>query len=239
MPLTDKIDLANFFQINLVTFDYALIFSFICILILLLKSRKSTRNKNIQLRKISHSHLKLKNRVNRLSANIKISKTYKSKKQSKINKAKEPIDKEDFEDIKSLKKELNQWKRRVPPLINRYKTLSLENKKLKNELKDAQQIIALSEVMNTPDKTKTVISLNNYRSRDNLQKIRGIGPSTEKTLNKYDIFRYNQIATMNEYEIEEIAKEIKGLKSQIHRENWIGQAELLINQTASEPEKSK
>jgi len=157
----------------------------------------------------------------------------------KINKTKKPTNKEDFEDIKSLKKELSQWKRRVPPLINRYKTLSLENKKLKNELKDAQQIIALSEVMNTPDKTKTVISLNNYRSRDNLQKIRGVGPSTEKTLNKHDIFRYNQIATISEYEIEEIAKEIKGLKSQIHRENWIGQAELLINQTVSEPEKSK
>jgi len=239
MPLTDKMDLANFFQTSLMTFDYALIISFILILILLLKSRRTVRKKNTQLRKISHSHLKLKNRVNRLSAKIKISKTYKSKKQLKINKTKKPTNKEDFEDIKSLKKELSQWKRRVPPLINRYKTLSLENKKLKNELKDAQQIIALSEVMNTPDKTKTVISLNNYRSRDNLQKIRGVGPSTEKTLNKHDIFRYNQIATISEYEIEEIAKEIKGLKSQIHRENWIGQAELLINQTVSEPEKSK
>jgi len=117
--------------------------------------------------------------------------------------------------------------------------LSLENKKLKNELKDAQQIIALSEVMNTPDKTKTVINLNNYRSRDNLQKIRGIGPSTEKTLNKHDIFRYKQIAVISEYEVEKIAKEIKGLKSQIHRENWIGQAELMINQAAPKPEKSK
>ena len=239
MPLTDKIDLANFYQINLVTFDYALIFSFIFILLLLIRSRRSVRKKNIQLRKISHSHLKLKNRVNRLSAKIKISKTYKGKEKLKPKKTKEPINKKDFEDTKSLKKELSQWKRRVPPLINRYKTLSLENKKLKNELKDAQQIIALSEVMNTPDKTKTVISLNNYRSRDNLQKIRGVGPSTEKTLNKHDIFRYNQIATISEYEIEEIAKEIKGLKSQIHRENWIGQAELLINQTVSEPEKSK
>jgi len=239
MPLTDKIDLANFFQINLVTFDYALIFSFIFILLLLIRSRRSVRKKNIQLRKIGHSHLKLKNRVNRLSAKIKISKTYKGKEKLKPKKTKEPINKKDFEDTKSLKKELSQWKRRVPPLINRYKTLSLENKKLKNELKDAQQIIALSEVMNTPDKTRTVINLNNYRSRDNLQKIRGVGPSTEKTLNKHDIFRYNQIATISEYEIEIIAKDIKGLKSQIHREDWIGQAELLIDQTASEPEESK
>ncbi|MEC8956295.1 MAG: hypothetical protein VYA14_03900, partial [Pseudomonadota bacterium] len=124
MPLTDKIDLANFYQINLVTFDYALIFSFIFILLLLIRSRRSVRKKNIQLRKIGHSHLKLKNRVNRLSAKIKISKTYKGKEKLKPKKTKEPINKKDFEDIKLLQKELSQWKRRVPPLINRYKTLS-------------------------------------------------------------------------------------------------------------------
>ncbi|MDG1713076.1 MAG: hypothetical protein P8H21_04365, partial [Woeseiaceae bacterium] len=83
-------------------------------------------------------------------------------------------------------------------------------------------------------KTKTVINLNNYRSRDNLQKIRGIGPSIEKTLNQFDIFRFNQIASMTDLEIETIARDIKGLRSQIYREDWMGQAEILLQKNLSE-----
>ena len=84
--------------------------------------------------------------------------------------------------------------------------------------------------MQSPDETKTVINLNNYRSRDDLQTIRGIGSSIEKILNKYDIFRYQQIADITEYEINLIANDIKGLKSQIYREDWIGQAEYFCSQ---------
>ena len=58
--------------------------------------------------------------------------------------------------------------------------------------------------------------------------IRGIGPSIEKTLNQFDIFRFNQIVSMTDLEIETIANKIKGLKSQIYREDWIGQAEILL-----------
>ncbi|MDE0743424.1 MAG: hypothetical protein ACKJRS_04995 [Woeseiaceae bacterium] len=144
----------------------------------------------------------------------------------------------DNSQIKSLKNELRQWKRRVPPLIDRYKTLSLKNKKLNNELVEAKRVIALSEVMNSPDKTKTVINLNNYRSRENLQEIRGIGPSIEKTLNHFDIFRFNQIVAISDYEIEAIARKIKGFKSQIYREDWIGQAEIMVRNKTSETERS-
>ena len=120
------------------------------------------------------------------------------------------------------------------PLGDRHKASVEENKKLKKQLLETQRIISTLEIMKSPNKSKTVIDLNNYRSRDNLHKIRGIGPSIEKILNKYDIYRYEQIANISEYEIETVARDIKGLKSQIHREDWIGQAEYLINKKVSE-----
>ncbi len=60
--------------------------------------------------------------------------------------------------------------------------------------------------------------------RDNLQLIRGVGPAIEKTLNEMGIFRYRQIATMSEYDIDRVATRLKGFHSRIYREDWIGQA---------------
>ena len=68
---------------------------------------------------------------------------------------------------------------------------------------------------------------------DDLQMIKGIGPSIEKTLNELGICRYQQIADLSEYEIDRVAQQIKGFRSRIYRENWIGQArDLLYEQTS-------
>ncbi len=60
--------------------------------------------------------------------------------------------------------------------------------------------------------------------RDNLRRIKGIGPAIEKTLNELGIFRYHQIAEMTEYDIDRVAQRLKGFSSRIYREDWIGQA---------------
>ena len=67
-------------------------------------------------------------------------------------------------------------------------------------------------------------------SRDSLQAIKGVGPAIEKTLNEMGIFRYQQIADMSEYDIDRIAKRLKGFRSRIYREDWIGQARELRDQ---------
>jgi predicted flap endonuclease-1-like 5' DNA nuclease len=64
----------------------------------------------------------------------------------------------------------------------------------------------------------------NGELRDNLKKIKGIGPAIEKTLNEMGISRYDQIAEMSEYDIDRVAKRLKGFRSRIYREDWIGQA---------------
>lgn len=220
-------NLINSTYLNSISFIYGLTVCLLIIFVLLIRSQLKLKQRNQQLKKINRNYSSLNSQLRKISNKVKINK--------KLNKKKEPLAKNyqtqslsATEKLKSLSKELNQWKQRVPPLIDRYKNLSLKYKNLKNELLEAKRIIALSEVMNTADKTKTVINLNNYRSRDNLQMIRGIGPSIEKTLNQFDIFRLNQIVSMTDLEIETIANKIKGLKSQIYREDWIGQAEILL-----------
>ena len=62
------------------------------------------------------------------------------------------------------------------------------------------------------------------RLRDDLKCIKGIGPAIEKTLNELGIFRLSQIAEMSEYDIDRVASRLKGFRSRIYREDWIGQA---------------
>ncbi len=71
-------------------------------------------------------------------------------------------------------------------------------------------------------------------TRDKLQAIKGIGPAIEKTLNEMGIFRFQQIADMSEYDIDRVAKRLKGFRSRIYREDWIGQARNLRDQQSGD-----
>ncbi len=70
--------------------------------------------------------------------------------------------------------------------------------------------------------------------RDDLKLIKGIGPAIEKTLNELGIFRFDQIADMSEYDIDRVARRLRGFRSRIYREDWIGQArDLQLQKTAN------
>ena len=224
----------KFLEIHAHSIVALLLIMLIVMSLLLIKSFNNSRKKKLKLKKIKISQSKIRKDVRNLLSRIEIkiedNSNLKKKKRGQLKVTKNNQDKE----IRILSRELTQWKKRVRPLVDRHKASIEENKKLKKQLLETQRIISTLEIMNSPNKSKTVIDLNNYRSRDNLQKIRGIGPSIEKILNKYDIYRYEQIANISEYEIEAVARDIKGLKSQIHREDWIGQAEYLINKKVNE-----
>ena len=68
---------------------------------------------------------------------------------------------------------------------------------------------------------------------DNLKLIKGVGPAIEKTLNELGIQRFDQIAQMSEYDIDRVAHRLKGFRSRIYREDWIGQARDLHDQKVS------
>ena len=72
-------------------------------------------------------------------------------------------------------------------------------------------------------------------SRDDLKQIKGVGPAIEKTLNDLGIYRFNQIAEMSEYDIDRVAQQLKGFRSRVYREDWIGQARALQYQKFNDP----
>ena len=59
------------------------------------------------------------------------------------------------------------------------------------------------------------------------KKSRALGPAIEKTLNGLGFYRFRQIAEMSEYDIDRVARELRGFRSRIYREDWIGQARML------------
>jgi len=73
----------------------------------------------------------------------------------------------------------------------------------------------------------------NDDQRDDLKMIKGVGPAIEKTLLEMGIVRFEQIAEMSEYDIDRVAQRLKGFRSRIYREDWIGQARDLLDQKQS------
>lgn len=87
------------------------------------------------------------------------------------------------------------------------------------------------------DKSAEITSFADYGSgnvHDDLKLIKGIGPAIEKTLNELGICRFDQIAEMSEYDIDRVAQRLKGFRTRIYREDWIGQArDLQLQKTAN------
>lgn len=62
---------------------------------------------------------------------------------------------------------------------------------------------------------------------DDLKAIKGVGPAIERTLHELGITTFSQIAEMSEYDINRVADRLKGFRTRIYKEDWIGQARAL------------
>lgn len=99
---------------------------------------------------------------------------------------------------------------------------------------DVEIDIEDSEVADVSAEIASIADFTHRTTRDNLRLIKGIGPAIEKTLNELGICRFDQIAAMSEYDIDRVAKRLKGFRTRIYREDWIGQArDLQLQKTAS------
>jgi predicted flap endonuclease-1-like 5' DNA nuclease/ribosomal protein L9 len=103
-----------------------------------------------------------------------------------------------------------------------------------NDPIDGQEETGVAEVMAIDDEvTGGEEDEFDAAPRDDLKLIKGVGPAIEKTLNEMGISRFDQIAQMSEYDIDRVAHRLKGFRSRIYREDWIGQARDLHDQKAS------
>jgi predicted flap endonuclease-1-like 5' DNA nuclease len=105
-------------------------------------------------------------------------------------------------------------------------------------LMDTAELAGLaSEIETADDADKTMAAIGEAKTEapDNLRMIDGIGPAIEDTLNQMGICSFDQIAEISEYEINQLANRLKGFRSRIYREDWIGQARHLRDQKSGSP----
>jgi predicted flap endonuclease-1-like 5' DNA nuclease len=65
---------------------------------------------------------------------------------------------------------------------------------------------------------------------DDLRRIRGIGPSIERTLHGLGISTYRQLATLDEAGLQRVRETLRDFPQRIEREDWCGQAAALHEQ---------
>jgi predicted flap endonuclease-1-like 5' DNA nuclease len=125
-----------------------------------------------------------------------------------------------------LLNDLNGWKERVSPL-----TKKLHEQR---ELIDSIQHSADPHTTDQPDATIKSNETDEIDrlvedQRDDLKKIRGIGPALEKRLNTTGVSRFEQIADMSTQDLMNLAKKISISPGVAERDNWIEQARSLQN----------
>jgi len=75
------------------------------------------------------------------------------------------------------------------------------------------------------------IGIATISAKNNLQEIKGIGPSIEGKLNAIDIYTFKQISNFNSKDITKVTELIKFFPGRIERDDWVGQAYKLLNRT--------
>ena len=165
------------------------------------------------------------------------------------------------ERIARLRTELGRWQERVPPLLARYRERDEEARTLERDLAAARDRIAdleqrarngtriepvgdaqIGDLDASNDQYEDTLSIESVDAspvpgdrRDDLQKIRGIGPAIEKTLHGLGILSLRQIAELTDRDVDRIAGEIRGFRSRLEREDWVGQARELLGDRSTDP----
>ena len=66
-------------------------------------------------------------------------------------------------------------------------------------------------------------------SKDDLKRIKGIGPFIEEKLNVLGIFTFEQLSKLTDDDVDKINKIIEFFPGRAKRDNWVGQAQNIIN----------
>jgi predicted flap endonuclease-1-like 5' DNA nuclease len=116
-------------------------------------------------------------------------------------------------EIEKLQSQINEWELK-------HKILSQANIDLKEEIK---QLHLTKDVKNTP-LVPAFVKQPHPTHKDDLTKIKGVGPFIEKRLNMLGIYTFQQLSELNDEMIDHIGTAIEFFPGRILRENWIGQA---------------
>jgi len=125
----------------------------------------------------------------------------------------------------TLKQKLNEQETELGTLRYKIRQLDFQNK----ELEESKQKLS-SKVENLQNNEHSALVLTTVApdEKDNLTKIKGIGPFIEKRLNMIGIYTFKQISELTPELIVRIGNAIESFPGRIERENWVGQAKSLM-----------
>ncbi len=118
-----------------------------------------------------------------------------------------------------LENELGALRFRIKQLEFQKQELEEANEKLKKDLES--KALSKSSVIEPMHPFVRPLEIN---EKDDLTKIKGIGPFIEKRLNMLGIYTFRQISEFTPETIEHISKAIEFFPKRIVRDNWVGQA---------------
>ena len=115
--------------------------------------------------------------------------------------------------LEELETTVNSWKRRIGPLARQLQLQREMIRRLRSG--DDEPDEAAPEEAGEPDE---------------LQRIRGIGPALERRLNAQGIFRYEQLALLDEQELQELADKLAIAPALPLRDDWVAQSQQLYEE---------
>ncbi|MAT54741.1 MAG: hypothetical protein CMN32_09685 [Saprospirales bacterium] len=144
--------------------------------------------------------------------------------------------------------EFRETKKRLAAMEKRFSALMDENEALRRELAEAKGMQlkeekqpvseSLSEVMGAAvqkavagkGKSTSKTPKPKAPAKDDLTRIKGIGPGIEEKLNAMGIYNFEQISHFDEEDIERVSVALGSFKNRILRDDWVGQATKLFEE---------
>ncbi len=128
-------------------------------------------------------------------------------------------------------------KSRLQPIENEIGTLRYRNRQLEFQVKEAEESGAKLKVeienLMAEQKSKGTVSDHPFvrpvelDDKDDLTKIKGIGPFIEKRLNMIGIYTFQQLAELSPEMIDRVGAAIEFFPHRIIKDNWVSQASVL------------
>lgn len=132
------------------------------------------------------------------------------------------------------RKETREVQARLQQIENEIGTLRYRNRQLEFQVKESEESNAKlkAEIEDLISERKEKKSVSDHpfvrpvepNDKDDLTKIKGVGPFIEKRLNMIGIYTFQQLAELSPEMIDRVGAAIEFFPHRIIRDNWVGQA---------------
>ncbi|MEL6252671.1 MAG: hypothetical protein AAFR87_11720 [Bacteroidota bacterium] len=157
--------------------------------------------------------------------------SYKSERKlnRKINQLEEKLSKlsKKYKALKEKHEALQKEEKKKTPKSNKSSKTSIKEKKSIDSKKAESSIIQATPKVEKSTDTSSPWGSGDAANKQNLKRIKGIGPATETKMNAIGIFQFAQIGGLKAADLQKLAEALGINVAVIERNEWIKQAKSL------------